>query len=396
MVIKERKVEQKSKPQDLIIIGGGIMGLMTAYHASGFVKNITIIEKRVVGPANKEASSFSFTRSLHTDYLDPLYARLANEARNLWLELQEKIGRQLFVGCGCLNIAKEAVTPKLAETYTAKSYEVVERLNFRPEKFSKAGLRKRFPQFDADFGYLNTLGGLFYQREVFAALLEVLRERGVNILENTTTDGIDEQDADVRVSTDKGTLTTKKLVVTPGGKWANELLELVKGNDLRLPITLTRPQESRYYYPSRDKLAQFLPENFPVFAYLDVGIYGHPIYDKKRGAVKVAYYDPTDFESDTHGKITCVAEFVEECLPALRGVRSEDVTDADQCFYDLVSDDNFILGGLPGYRHILVGTGWRGAGYKFSPLVGKVLSQLALQNDTVYDINQFSPGRFAK
>jgi glycine/D-amino acid oxidase-like deaminating enzyme len=43
---------------------------------------------------------------------------------------------------------------------------------------------------------------------------------------------------------------------------------------------------------------------------------------------------------------------------------------------------------------IVVGTGWRGTGYKFAPLVGKILSQLALQNGTVFDIQQFSPVRF--
>jgi glycine/D-amino acid oxidase-like deaminating enzyme len=59
-----------------------------------------------------------------------------------------------------------------------------------------------------------------------------------------------------------------------------------------------------------------------------------------------------------------------------------------------VSDDNFILGPLPGYSRILIGTGWRGTGYKFAPLVGKTLSQLALQNGTVYDISTFTPERF--
>ncbi len=61
------------------------MGLCTAYYASEFVQNITILEKATIGAENKAAASFSYTRSMRNDYLDPLYARLAYEARKLWL-----------------------------------------------------------------------------------------------------------------------------------------------------------------------------------------------------------------------------------------------------------------------------------------------------------------------
>jgi glycine/D-amino acid oxidase-like deaminating enzyme len=386
-------MSQPAKAQDLVIIGGGIMGLMTAYYASALTEHIVILEKRTIG--NQEASSFSFTRSMHTDYLDPLYARLAYEARGLWHELCEKTGKPLLVDCGCLNIAKETVTPKLDETYTAKCYEVVEGLGLRPEKLSKGLFQKRYPQFDVDFGYLNSAGGYFNLRVIADALVGVLRERGVLIIENVDTSEISEENDQVRVSTNKGEFVARQLVITPGGKWANEVLELVKGNDLRLPIKLTQP-ESRYYYPEPAQRDQFLPKNFPVFAYPDVGIYGHPIVDEQKGAVKVAFYEPSDFEPDADGKIRGVADFVEECMPLLKDMRSEVVTDADKCFYDVVDDGDFVLGSLPRYKHIFVGTGWHGAGYKFSPWVGKTLTQLALQNGTVYDIKQFSPGRFTK
>jgi sarcosine oxidase / L-pipecolate oxidase len=384
-------MSQTAEAQDLVIIGGGIMGLMTAYFASELAEHIVILEKRTIG--NQEASSFSFTRSMHTDYLDSLYARLAYEALGMWHELRDRTGQPLLVDNGCLNIAKETVTPKLDETYTAKCYEVVEGLGLRPEKLSKEAFQKRYPQFDVDFGYLNSAGGYFNLRIIADTLVGLLRERGVEIIENVDTDEIVEENDQVRVNTNKGVFVAKKVVITPGGKWANEVLELVKGNELRLPIKLTRP-ESRYYYPGPDQREQFLPENFPVFAYPDVGIYGHPITDEQKGAIKVAFYEPSDFEPDADGKIRGVADFVEECMPTLKNMRSEVVTDADQCFYDVVEDGHFVLGGLPRYQHIFIGTGWHGAGYKFSPWVGKTLSQLALQNGTVYDIKQFSPGRF--
>ena len=72
-----------------------------------------------------------------------------------------------------------------------------------------------------------------------------------------------------------------------------------------------------------------------------------------------------------------------------------DASGVDTCFYDLVGDDDFILGPVPGAGGAFVGVGWRGTGYKFAPWVGRVLAQLAGSRGTVYDISRFAPGRFA-
>ena len=53
-----------------------------------------------------------------------------------------------------------------------------------------------------------------------------------------------------------------------------------------------------------------------------------------------------------------------------------------------------MLGAVPGFANVFVGVGWRGTGYKFAPWVGRVLSELALQEGTVYDIARFDPARF--
>jgi glycine/D-amino acid oxidase-like deaminating enzyme len=379
--------------QDLVIVGGGIMGLMTAYYASPLTRAITIVEKRTIGSDNKEAASFSYTRSIRTDYLEPFYARLALESQGLWLELQQQSGEQLMEPAGCLNVAKRSITPDLEQTYAEQSYQNIKALNFQPEKLDAAALKKRFPQFDADFATLDTRGGYLFLPAITALLLRRLKERGVTILENTDITAITENKNGVQLATNRGALAAKKLVIV-AGKGTNPVVQLVQGNNLQFPITYTRPQR-KYYFPTPDMINDFMPENFPVFAYTDVGIYGHPIFDKQKGAVKVAYFVPVGMPQDER-QITCVEDFVQVCLPQLAKVRSEDITDADMCWYDIVADDDFILGRLPGYQNIIVGTGWRGTGYKFAPLMGKILSQMALQNDTIYDIKQCNPERFTK
>src|SRR2546421_8265156 len=117
----------KKHTQDLIIIGGGIMGLCTAYAASHFTNNITMLEKSRIG--NPKTASFGYTRSIRNDYLDPFYTRLAYEAHRLWLELEHKAAEPLIIQCGCLNIAKESITPDLAATYAAQSYHTLTSLH---------------------------------------------------------------------------------------------------------------------------------------------------------------------------------------------------------------------------------------------------------------------------
>jgi sarcosine oxidase len=141
----------------------------------------------------------------------------------------------------------------------------------------------------------------------------------------------------------------------------------------------------------------FTEAALPVFAYLDIGIYGHPLYDGKTPGVKIGFYNPPDAEL-VPSQIRSVEDFVAECMPGLRGVEAVDVADAsgvDACSYDLVADDDFILGPVPGADDVFTGVGWRGSGYKFAPWVGRVLAQLALQQGTVYDIRRFAPARFA-
>ena len=81
-------------------------------------------------------------------------------------------------------------------------------------------------------------------------------------------------------------------------------------------------------------------------------------------------------------------------MPGLRDATVRDVEDVDQCDYDLVADDDFVLGAIPGFANAFVGVGWRGTGYKFAPWVGRVLAESAVQGGTVYDIARFDPARF--
>ena len=377
---------------DLVVIGGGVMGRFTAYHAAARTERVVVLERGRVG--DPATASYGRTRSYRSDYLDAAYARLAQEAIHLWEDFERDTGAEVLVRCGCLNIAKRSVTPDLTSTYAQLSFETIRELGLRTESFEADALRRRFPYLEADLAHLDVDGGVVNLPAVTAALTRSLDRRGVRTLEGVETTAIEPDGDTFVVTTGAGELRTRSLVVT-AGHGTNDVLATMPGNGLHVPITKDRPSEAKYFVPSADVRHEFTADVMPVIAYLDAGIYCHPIVEGLVEAVKVGYYNPPDLRGE---RVTLdgIADFVEQCMPGLRGAAVRDIEDVDRCDYDLVADDEFVLGAIPGFPGAFVGVGWRGTGYKFAPWVGRVLAGCALQGGTVYDIDRFDPARFVR
>jgi sarcosine oxidase len=376
------------------VIGGGIVGLMTAYYAAPLADSVTVLERTKVG--DPATASFALTRSVRQDYLDAQYAALAAEARGLWLDLQAQAGRRLLVDCGCLNLAKASVTPDISATYGALSFEVLSRLGLRREAFDGPQLAARFPQFTADAGWLDADAGVADVAVVTSVLSQALRERGVRIVEGAQPTSIRRAAGSWQVTTQFGPVESDSVVIA-AGLGTNDLLGLLPDCRVRFPLRPDRPSQSKYFIPAEPDRARFTDDVLPVFAYLDVGIYGHPILPGRTPGVKIGFYHPPDARM-VPSSIGSVEDFVAQCMPELHGAEVVDVaaeSGVDTCFYDLVADDQFVLGPVPGAEGVYTGVGWRGTGYKFAPWAGLVLAQLATGQGPSSDISRFRPDRFA-
>jgi glycine/D-amino acid oxidase-like deaminating enzyme len=375
---------------DLVVIGAGVMGLFTAYHASERCERVVVLERGRIG--DPLTASYGRTRSFRNDYLDATYTRLAHEAFRLWGEFEAQTGAGVLVRCGCMNIAKRAVTPDLDATYAQMSHDVLARLGLRTESLDREALQARFPYLDADMARLDADAGVVDLAAVTGALRHVLSERGVRIVEGVETTAIERDGEGIRVVTGTGEFPARALVVT-AGHGTNEVLARLAGCELQVPLSKDRPSEAKYVVPPAETRARFTADAMPVIAYLDTGIYCHPIVDGVVDAVKIGYYNPPDMPRGATS-VDSIASFVDQCMPGLRDADFRDVEGVDQCDYDLVADDDFVLGPIPGVANAFVGVGWRGTGYKFAPWVGRVLAELALQGGSVDDIERFDPARF--
>jgi glycine/D-amino acid oxidase-like deaminating enzyme len=386
----DRNDSPSADVSDLVIIGGGVMGLFTAYYAAERSARVVVLERGRIG--DPMTASYGRTRSFRSDYLDATYARLAHEAIHLWGDFERETGSQVLVRCGCLNIAKRSVTPDLDRTYAQLSFETLAGLGLSTESFDGEALRGRFSYLDADMAHLDVDGGVVDLPAVTRALTSGLADRGVRTLQTVETIAIEPEGDGFRVTTDAGEFRTGALVVA-AGHGTNDVLAALRGCRLRVPLTKDRPSEAKYFFPNGESRDRFTADEMPVIAYLDAGIYCHPIVDGLVDAVKIGYYNPPDLPGEP-ALLDGIADFVEQCMPGLRTAEARDVEDVDQCDYDLVADDEFVLGAIPGFANAFVGVGWRGTGYKFAPWVGRVLAACALQGGTVYDIGRFDPARF--
>ena len=375
---------------DLVVVGGGVMGLFTAYHASRQSAQVAVVDHSYIG--DPATASYGLTRTYRRDYLDARYARVADEATRLWTDFEAATGAQVLVRCGCMNIASTAVTPDLASTYAQMSHDTLQRLGMSTETLHGEEISRRFPYLRADLAHLDPGAGVVNLPRVTDALMKALTERKCRISERVEVTGLTAEGPLIRVGSDAGELVTRALVIT-AGHGTNGVLAQLPGCRLQVPLSKDRPSEAKYLTPAADVRHRFTSDAMPVIAYLDTGIYVHPIIEGLVDAVKIGYYNPPDMPRARTG-VDSIASFVAQCMPGLGDAAVTDVVDVDQCDYDLVGDDEFVLGAVPGFTNVFVGVGWRGTGYKFSPWVGRVLSELAVRAGTVYDISRFDPARF--
>ena len=77
-------------------------------------------------------------------------------------------------------------------------------------------------------------------------------------------------------------------------------------------------------------------------------------------------------------------------LPAANGK----LLDAKTCRYTMTPDGDFLIDRLPGAPQVIVASPCSGHGFKFAPVIGEILADLATMGATRHDIARFSLARF--
>src|SRR5687767_8953275 len=85
---------------DVAIIGGGIMGAAAACEAASAGARVALLDQAAL--PNPRAASTDHSKVFRFAYPDPLYARMAMNALELWRELEQETGATLLTSTGIL------------------------------------------------------------------------------------------------------------------------------------------------------------------------------------------------------------------------------------------------------------------------------------------------------
>lgn len=366
---------------DVIVIGLGGMGSAAAAHLAARGQRVLGLER--FGPAHDRGSSHGGSRIIRQSYFeDPAYVPLLLRAYELWDEL----GGDQIVRTGGLYLGRPD-TPTVAGSLRAS-----QEWSLPHEVFDAAEIRRRFPTLapaDAEVGVFEEAAGFVRPERAVTAHLERAARAGAELRFEEPVLSWTASAGGVVVTTAAGTYEAGHLVLCPGA-WAPQLL-----SELGLPLTVER--QVQYWFQPVGGVGPY--ERHPIFIREDddgAQVYGFPAMDGPDGGVKTAFFrrgavaDPDALDrSVSAAEIEDMADHAGRLLPTLPGRFLRAVP----CMYTVTPDHHFVVAPHPSHPTVTVACGFSGHGFKFAPVVGEILADLAVEGTTKHPIGLFDPRR---
>jgi sarcosine oxidase len=382
---------------DALILGTGTMGVAAALSLARRGRLVLALDKQSV--PNTSSEHFGAARMFRTAYYeDPAYVPLLRRSREFWLALNVEAGETLYHETGGLYLGPGART---GGEVVPRSTEAARVHGISHETLTAPEIASRFPQFRQGLedweGLFEPAAGVLRPEAAMRAMARLARDAGATLGTHEEVLEILPSETEVEVVTDRTRYHAKTLIVTAGA-WAQKVLTT---SGLPTPrITVTR-QAIGWFRPSPEaacfRLAGAGGVGAPCWAVEDEPgslLYGFPVLPgedsfrvarHRRGAVT----DP-----DTMDR-TVTAEDRADFEPAVRSLLPEagEVSRAAVAFYSNSDDSHFVIDRLPGHPNIVLAAGFSGHGFKFAPVVGEVLADLAMGVAPSFDLGLFGLGR---
>ncbi|KAI0410482.1 hypothetical protein F5X98DRAFT_385563 [Xylaria grammica] len=377
---------------DVIVVGGGPVGLATAYEVAMTGARVIVLEKNNF--FNHAGSSNDLARMFRTMYTEDFMADLAKEALGFWDGLEKDSGTSRRWMSGLLNFGDKNYGDKTSEV-TAK--EIENRYPFKDLPAEWIGLHA------PDNGIINV-------QLLLRTLLSLAKDYGARAEQHTDVKCIYPCESDssiwevhtIRHNTRASVFKAKKVVITLGS-YVNHVLGPSFGISLDLDIW---EMVASYFNCNAGPNGTMFPSMWFQFAPDKGGrsqlFYGFPTLpwgpaNVARIAVDAAtrrIKDPAERRAHVLNAedIRDTQEFVKEHII---GVDSTVPVFTSSCLQTNVFDNMFVLDyvpqkylrGGPKDSVVVFTAGWA---MKFVPLLGKALAEMSLYGESKYARQEFS------
>jgi sarcosine oxidase len=367
------------KTYDTAILGLGTMGSATALELRR--RNVSVIGFDQFAPPHSSGSHSGQTRIFRLAHYDsPKYVPLAKRAGDLWDGLSAELGTHLVNRIGLLKMGPETDVMIDGIRRSAEDFQIpVERL-------TAAEVRYRYPVFripDHFAGYLEHTAGWIDVDAAISGMQNKARSLGAELRLNRAVESWESDGNSVVVRADGAEISANKLIITAGA-WSTRIL-----SELGLPIRIIRKTFFSFDPPDWEK---FTDRALPIFGFPPNIFYAFPAI--AGAGVKAAEHlggevvdspEAPSKEPDPRSILETMSEFV----PLLAGPLPGDparISGTTSCLYSMTPNEHFIMDLHPGYPNVVFAAGFSGHGFKFTPVIGEVMADLALNGKTTLPV----------
>ncbi|KAM7399867.1 hypothetical protein PAMP_019108 [Pampus punctatissimus] len=373
---------------DCIVIGAGVHGSFTAYQLAKKNQKTLLLEQFIL--PHTRGSSHGQTRIIRKAYEQDFYTHMMEECYKLWAQLEREAGVKLYRQTGLL-----VMGPENSQNYQLFK-NTLQRNKVPIEVLSRDNFSQHIPHVnlaEGDGAVVDITAGVLYADRALKTVQGQFQKLGGVIRDNEKVTDIKPGPV-VTISTSAGVYRAKRVVIT-AGPWANRLLA---HTDFQLPLEVVKINVC--YWKEKVPESYNVKRRFPCFLLTEgeetkEHIYGLPS-NEYPGLVKICYHMGSETDPDQRDKqtdrsdIDILQRYVARCLPVL----DPEPAVVESCMYTLTPDRHFVLDCHPTHSNIVIGAGFSGHGFKFGPIIGKLLCELSLGEVPSYDLTPFRIRRF--
>ncbi|HKK91206.1 MAG TPA: FAD-dependent oxidoreductase [Desulfobacteraceae bacterium] len=378
------KKKQLKTSYDAVIIGGGLHGLATAYYLAREhgMRDIAVLEKKHIGFGGAGRNTAIVRANQRTQYNVPLY----KEALDLWPVLTRELDYNLmFNNCGNLNLMHSEAAMKAARMNVAtaqflgveshlidakEAKELVPALNIKDDI--------TFPVHGAMF---HPPGGIVRHDAAVWGLAKGAAAHGVEIHQHTEALAVNREEGKVTgVETNRGRITTKKVLISAGG-YSAALIHAMLGIKLPISVLTIQAMVTQPVKPLLDHV-------------VSSGAYHCYANQTLKGEIATgAHMDPwPNYTTLTTARyIKHQAEALSEFLPCLAGLRFMRHWGG---LADMTPDMAPIMDGNDHVEGFFMDCGWGYFGFKSCSAVGKYMARFMAEDQVPDILKPFTLRRF--